>query len=139
MKFILYTFAALILMGVGTVFWLNNVPVVRVLEVYKVNAHKAFEVDRDEGANLFFVPEAAIVNGKVRLVRAGHVAEVTVAPTPEPQAPEGKVTVLAPLQDREMVIIPPYKNIPVGAQVRGERLGSGYSTLPIKLTPNEAQ
>ena len=126
MKFILYGLGLFIVLGSITIMWLGNVPVVRVLEVQKVNAQKAFEVDAPHTVDLFFVPEAAVVEGKIRLVRAGHVAEVAVAPSTEAQAPEGKLTVIAPLQDREMAIIPPYNNIPVGAQVRGERLGSGY-------------
>lgn len=134
MKFVLYGFGLFLAFVVLTVGWLNNVPVVRVLEVYKVTAKKAFEVDHGASATLFYVPAQSVVSGKVRLVRAGHVAEVTVAEVPTPKAPEGKVTVLAPLQDREMVIIPPYGDIEVGAQVRGERLGSGYSTLPLKRT-----
>jgi len=126
MKFILYGLGLFIVLGSITIMWLGNVPVVRVLEVQKVNALKAFEVDAPHTVDLFFVPKAAVVEGKIRLVRAGHVAEVAVAPSTEAQAPEGKLTVIAPLQDREMAIIPPYNNIPVGAQVRGERLGSGY-------------
>ncbi len=126
MKFILYGLGLFIVLGSITIMWLGNVPVVRVLEVQKVNAQKAFEVDAPHTVDLFFVPKAAVVEGKIRLVLAGHVAEVAVAPATEAQAPEGKLTVIAPLQDREMAIIPPYNHIPVGAQVRGERLGSGY-------------
>lgn len=131
MKFVLYGFGLLLSLAGLTVVWLNNVPVVRVLEVYKVAAEKPFEVTPNEAVNLFYVPAEAVVNGKIRLVRAGHVVEVTIAemPTAEELAakpPEGKVTVLAPMQDRELAIIPPYGDIAVGAQVRGERLGSGY-------------
>ena len=126
MKFILYGLALFIVLGGLTVMWLGKVPVVRVLEVQKVHAQKAFEVDDPFEISLFFVPEQAVVGNKMRVVRAGHVAEVTVSQSPEAEAPTGKVTVLAPLQDREMAIVPPYGDIPVGAQVRGERLGSGY-------------
>lgn len=133
MKFILYSLGLFIILGAITVMWLGKVPVVRVLEVQKVNAQKAFEVEKPYAVNLFFVPEKAIVGDKIRVVRAGHVAELTVIPSKEAEAPEGKVTVLAPLQDHEMTIIPPYGDIPVGAQVRGERFGSGYSTVPIPL------
>lgn len=125
MKIIGYSFAFIALLGVATVVWLNNVPVVRVLEVVKLNAEKPFEVGQNH-VDHFLVPEAAVVNGKIRLVRAGHVVEISTIPDLDTPAPKGKLAVIAPLQDREMAIIPPYGDIPIGAQVRGERLGSGY-------------
>ena len=126
MKFIGYSFVLMVLMGVATAFWLNSVPVVRVLEVVKVDAAKPFEVDPKANMSRFFVPQAAVVDGKIRLVRAGHVVELSLIPDLDTPAPEGKMAVIAPLQDRELAIIPPYGDIPIGAQVRGERLGSGY-------------
>ena len=106
--------------------WVDRVPVVRVLHVQKAEAQKPFEVDAPEAVYVFYVPEKAVVDGRIRLVRAGHVAELPVAPAYSDKTPEGFVAVLARLQDREMVIVPPYGDIPVGAQVRGERYGSGY-------------
>jgi len=126
MKFILYGVGLFLGFAGLTLFWLSGVPVVRVLEVYKVTAEKPFEIEPNEAISLFYVPEQAVVNGKVRLVRAGHVVEVAVAVVASPKAPDGKITAFAPLQDRELAIIPPYGEIQVGAQVRGERLGSGY-------------
>ena len=133
MKYVFYIFLFIVTLAVITVSWLNQVPVVRVLEVQKVNAQKSFEVDAPNQVDVFYVPAEAVVNGKIRLVRAGHVAELNVTQTLDENTPEGKIAVLGTLQDREMAIIPPYNDIPVGAQVRGERLGSGYSTIPIPL------